>query len=135
MGVLSNSSSYCKLKLSTDCSTMSLDPYTQNIPLTQKARFWSNYVSSLKGSQDLRAPDTPSVRILHPSITETLPAEYKVLRREFGRLETQIPRRSGSVALTPIIPDANDRIFSLGYAYRPVHTEIYGSYRNRAVLL
>jgi len=28
---------------------MSLDLYTRNIPLTQKARFWSNYVSALKG--------------------------------------------------------------------------------------
>ena len=28
---------------------VSLDLYTQNIPLTQKAKFWSNYVSSLKG--------------------------------------------------------------------------------------
>merc|ERR1712212_1101114 len=34
-------------------SIMSLDLYTQNIPLTQKARFWSNYVAALKGSQDL----------------------------------------------------------------------------------
>ena len=28
---------------------VSLDLYTQNIPLTQKAKFWTNYVSSLKG--------------------------------------------------------------------------------------
>ena len=28
---------------------MSLDLYTRNIPLTQKARFWGNYVSALKG--------------------------------------------------------------------------------------
>ena len=27
----------------------SLDLYTQNIPLTQKAKFWTNFVSSLKG--------------------------------------------------------------------------------------
>jgi len=30
---------------------MSLDTYTQNIPLTQKARFWSNYVAALKGKK------------------------------------------------------------------------------------
>ena len=28
---------------------MSLDLYTRNIPLTQKAKFWGNYVSALKG--------------------------------------------------------------------------------------
>ena len=28
---------------------MSMDLYTQNISLTQKARFWSNYISALKG--------------------------------------------------------------------------------------
>jgi hypothetical protein len=28
----------------------SLNTYTQNIPLTQKAKFWSNYVSALKGN-------------------------------------------------------------------------------------
>merc|ERR1712137_829389 len=43
---------------------MSLDLYPQNIPLTQKARFWSNYVSALKGSQDLRAPDQSVIRNL-----------------------------------------------------------------------
>merc|ERR1712105_492434 len=56
--------------------TMSLDAYTQNIPLTQKARFWSNYVSALKGSQDLRAPEEPTLRTWHPSIIETLPSEF-----------------------------------------------------------
>ena len=28
---------------------MNLDVYTQHIPLTQKARFWGNFVSALKG--------------------------------------------------------------------------------------
>merc|ERR1712243_45958 len=40
---------------------MSLDLYTRDLPLTQKARFWSNYVSSLKGSQDLCAPEEKTV--------------------------------------------------------------------------
>jgi len=80
---------------------MSLDLYTQNIPLTQKARFWSNYVAALKGSQDLRAPDELRLR----------------------------PRRAGTQPLTPVLPDAHDRIFSVGYNYTPVHTEIYGTYR------
>ena len=32
----------------------SLDLYTQNIPLTQKAKFWTNFVSSLKGRSDIK---------------------------------------------------------------------------------
>ena len=35
---------------------MTLDLYTRNIPLTQKARFWGNYVSALKGSDLAIAP-------------------------------------------------------------------------------
>merc|ERR1712218_577849 len=114
--------------------TMSLDTYTQNIPLTQKARFWSNYVAALKGSQDLRAPDEAALRTWHPSIIETLPSEYPDLKHEFGKLESQMfdrPRRRGADPLSPVLPDARDRIFSLGYNYCPVHTEIYGTYRAR----
>merc|ERR1712080_698239 len=147
--------------------TMSLDVYTQNIPLTQKARFWTNYVAALKGtldveyqhephqdppdpvhydpnltlddilyrSQDLRAPEELQVRTWHPSIIETLPNEFPDLKHEFGKLESQMfdrPRRRGADPLTPVLPDARDRIFSLGYSYCPVHTEIYGTYRARA---
>ena len=58
---------------------MSLDVYTQNIGLTQKAtvigkndssandslpvQFWSNYVSALKGAEDLRAPEEAHTRV------------------------------------------------------------------------
>merc|ERR1712033_20923 len=119
-------------KVETSITSMSLDLYTQNIPLTQKARFWSNYVSALKGSQDLRAPEEGRVRTWHPSILETLPNEYPDLKHEFGKLESQMfdrPRRAGTIPLTPVLPDAHDRIFSVGYNYTPVHTEIYGTYR------
>jgi len=111
---------------------MSLDLYTQNIPLTQKARFWSNYVSALKGTQDLRAPEEGRLRVWHPSIIETLPNEYPDLKHEFGKLESQMfdrPRRAGTLPPTPVLPEAHDRIFSMGYNYLPVHTEIYGTYR------
>merc|ERR1711915_115782 len=116
---------------------MSLDLYTQNIPLTQKARFWSNYVSALKGTQDLRAPEEARLRNWHPSIIETLPNEYPDLKHEFSKLESQMfdkPRRTAAEPLTPILPDANDRIFTPGYSYCPVHTEIYGTYRARSLL-
>merc|ERR1711915_1029090 len=66
---------------------ISLDLYTRNIPLTQKARFWGNYVSALKGNADLCAGPEPRVINYYPSITETLPPTYPDLRHEFGKLE------------------------------------------------
>merc|ERR1712133_214667 len=112
---------------------MSLDLYTRNIPLTQKAKFWGNYVSALKGNADLCAAPEPRVTHYYPSITETLPPVYPGYRHEFGKLENLQwrSRRANSVEPTRVLPDANDRIHTLGYNYLPVHTEIYGSYRNR----
>merc|ERR1712018_519446 len=66
---------------------MSLDLYTRNIPLTQKAKFWGNYVSALKGNADLCAAPEPKVTNIYPSITETIPPTYSDLRTEFGKLE------------------------------------------------
>ena len=40
---------YLCLISDSQVARMSLDLYTRNIPLTQKARFWGNYVSALKG--------------------------------------------------------------------------------------
>lgn len=109
---------------------MSLDVYTQNIPLTQKATFWSNYVSALKGEEDLRAPEEPTTRIMYPSIVETIPPEFPSLKHEFSKLENQILTRAPrSVPLTPVLPAAHDRIFTGGYHYNPVHTSIYGTNR------
>merc|ERR1712198_700756 len=63
-----------------------------------------------------------------------LPPTFPDLRNEFGKLENlmwkQVKNKS---APTPVLPAANDRIHTLGYNYCPVHTEIYGSYRNQAV--
>ena len=42
------------------------------------------------------------------------------------------PRKRAAEPLTPILPDAHDRIFTVGYSYYPVHTEIYGTYRPRS---
>merc|ERR1711862_687039 len=67
---------------------MSLDLYTRNIPLTQKARFWGNYVIALKGNADLCAAPVARVINFYPSITETIPPTYPGLRQEFGKLET-----------------------------------------------
>merc|ERR1712020_687586 len=109
---------------------MHLDLYTSNNPLTHKAKFWCNYVGALKGSQDLRAPEDRIVRSIHPSIVETLPEEFPDLKHEFQMFDR--PKRPGLVPLTPVLPDANDRILTPGYAYNPVHTEIYGTYRGIA---
>ena len=88
--------------------------------------------TKISGSQDLRAPEDRIVRSIHPSIVETLPEEFPDLKHEFSKLESQMfdrPKRPGLVPLTPVLPDANDRILTPGYAYNPVHTEIYGTYR------
>merc|ERR1712012_1089481 len=114
---------------------MHLDLYTSNSALTHKAKFWCNYVGALKGSQDLRAPEEAVIRTLHPSIVKTLPEEFPDLKHEFSRLESQMfdrPKRPGLVPLTPVLPDANDRILTPGFNYNPVHTEIYGTYRTMA---
>merc|ERR1712142_796850 len=113
--------------------TMNLDCYTQYIPLTSKARFWGNFVSALKGSNDLYANPVHHVRTYYPSIVEALPQGEMKLKHEFGKREDLMcrHRRGTSLPPTPVLPEANDRIHTLGYNYCPVHTEIYGSYRNR----
>ena len=69
---------------------MNLDVYTQHIPLTQKARFWGNWVSALKGGKDLCAAPEPHIRHFYPSIVETMPGADSRLKNEFGRLEARV---------------------------------------------
>merc|ERR1712027_139226 len=91
--------------------TMNLDCYTQHIPLTSKARFWSNFVSALKGSNDLYASPVPHVKTYYPSIVEALPTGDMKLKHEFGKLEDLMwrGRRGTSLPPTPVLPEANDR--------------------------
>ena len=107
---------------------MSLEVYTRNIPLTEKARFWGNFVSSLKGliyiffhllgsnnfyrgGADLYAAPEPNVTNWYPSITETLPPAYSGLKQEFGKLESLMwNQKPLKRAPTPTLPDANDRL-------------------------
>ncbi len=89
------------------------------------------------GAQDLRAPDERVFRTIHPSIVHSLPDDFPDLKHEFSKLESQMfdrPRKRAHQPLTPILPDAHDRIFTPGYAYNPVHTEIYGTYRPRSTM-
>jgi len=90
-----------------------LEMIGRNESPTKKAKFWQSYVRSLKGSEDIRAHDTPKVRAYRPfsSAFESLP-----------------PLRS-------IYDDAgapSERIQSSGYRYLPVHRETYG-YSPRAI--
>merc|ERR1711953_423035 len=133
MGVLQTSPTFTIVDFSPHDDTMNLDCYTQYEPLTSKARFWGNFVSALKGSNDLYASPIPHVRTYYPSIVEALPQGELKLKHEFGKLEDLMwrNRRGPSRPPTPVLPEANDRIHTVGYNYCPVHTEIYGSYRNR----
>merc|ERR1712179_306565 len=109
-----------------------VDLYTQNIGLTQKAQFWSTYLSALKGNECITVHEDVNTRTWYPSITETIPEDYPGLRHEMSKLENQIltrPYRQGP--LSRVLPDAHDRILTDGYHYTPVHTTVYGTLRAR----
>merc|ERR1712003_245231 len=87
---------------------MSVDSFS--MPVGQGARFWSDYMSALKGVQDLHVPEDDHVKTYYPSIMETIPPTHPEMRREFGKLESLIlsqPR--GKTRLTPVIGGATDR--------------------------
>ena len=113
---------------------MNLDVYTQHVPLTQKARFWGNFVSALKGAKyaniyanfhakyhscllivecvaggkDLYAAPEPHVRNFYPSIVEYIPTADSKTKNEFGRLEARTPSDiSISILLICILWPAN----------------------------
>merc|ERR1712107_10914 len=81
-----------------------LDIYTDNIPLTQKARFWTDFVSSLKGEQDLKAHEYEMSRLGH-------------LLDDFGAPLRTRPYRSCSLP-----PMSNPSLVD----YQPIHMNIYG---------
>merc|ERR1712029_152884 len=87
--------------------TMSFDTYTQNISLTQKAKFWTNYISALKGQEGLCAGGEGESLLYYPSVWETVPSECKDLKKEIGKIEGR------------------------GFTYEPLHTQIYGTFKAR----
>merc|ERR1712184_165468 len=89
MGVTQTTAAHTIIITTSSDDTMNLDCYTQYIPLTSKARFWGNFVSALKGSNDLYASPVPHVRTYYPSIVEALPQGELKLKHEFGKLEKQ----------------------------------------------
>ncbi|XP_023349013.1 uncharacterized protein LOC111717799 isoform X1 [Eurytemora carolleeae] len=79
-------------------ASRTLDIYTSNIPLTQKARFWSDFVSSLKG--DLVAKEksimfTPSLFSMYKPMDVTLYdiiyGEQDLCARDYVRDTTWYP--------------------------------------------
>jgi len=81
-----------------------LEMIGRNETPSKKAKFWQSYVRSLKGSDDIRAHDTPKVNSWRP-----LSADLPPLR---------------SIYDEPSTP--SERITGVGYRYLPVHRETYG---------
>jgi len=71
---------------------------------SKKAKFWQSYVRSLKGSDDIRAHDSPRVSSWRP-----LSADLPALRSIYDEPST-----------------AAERVIGSGYRYLPVHRETYG---------
>merc|ERR1712029_602341 len=83
--------------------TMSFDISTQNITLTQKAKFWTNYISALKGQDALCAAGEGESKLWYPSFWESLPPEARDLKKEIGKIEDQmLSRKRAATPLTPL---------------------------------
>merc|ERR1711988_32350 len=93
----------------TTTATMNLDVYTQHVPLTQKARFWGNFVSALKGGKDLYAAPEPHVRNFYPE-GQVLGQFRQCSQRRQGPVRGPrasraqlLPRRPGSGAISSVL--------------------------------
>ncbi|XP_055847622.1 uncharacterized protein LOC129913128 isoform X1 [Episyrphus balteatus] len=90
-----------------------LEMIGRNETPSKKAKFWQSYIRSLKGSEDIRAHDTPKARSFRPySAYVDSPSTYRSIFDE------------------PATP--SERIQSLGYRYQPVSRDTYG-YSPRAI--
>ncbi|CAD7092668.1 unnamed protein product [Hermetia illucens] len=84
-----------------------LEMIGRNETPSKKAKFWQSYVRSLKGSDDIRAHDSPKIRSWRPwSAYVDTPPNFR------------------SIFANPETPA--ERITSHGYRYLPVHRETYG---------
>ncbi|XP_031625676.1 uncharacterized protein LOC116342294 [Contarinia nasturtii] len=81
-----------------------LEMIGRNETPSKKAKFWQSYVRSLKGSDDIRAHDSPKINSWRP-----LSADLPPLRSIYDEPST-----------------ASERIVGAGYRYLPVHRETYG---------
>ena len=50
----------------------------------------------------------------YPSVWEVVPDNCRDLKKEFGKIEDQmLSRRRAATPLTPVLPDAHDRLVTL----------------------
>ncbi|XP_018319685.1 uncharacterized protein LOC108733128 [Agrilus planipennis] len=97
-----------------------LEMISRNESASKKAKFWQSFVRSLKGSDDLRAPEST----------------YYSRPRGIFRPISDFPEFSSTWPYGKSIYDepsaAAERINTAGYRYDPVHRDIYG-YSPRAI--
>ena len=87
-----------------------LEMIGRNESPSKKAKFWQSYIRSLKGSEDIRAHETPRATSRYSSYDS--PAAYRSIYDEPS--------------------SANERVQSHGYRYLPVSRDTYG-YSPRAI--
>jgi len=85
-----------------------LEMIGRNETPSKKAKFWQSYVRSLKGSDDIRAHETPRLRPTWRPLSNY----------------AEIPSPWRSIYDEP--STASERITGVGYRYLPVHRETYG---------
>lgn len=90
-----------------------LEMIGRNESPSKKAKFWQSYIRSLKGSDDIRAQDSPTRRTYKP--LSGYPEFTPSFRSIYDEPSTAAERITGS-----------------GYRYMPVHRETYG-YSPRAI--
>lgn len=88
-----------------------LEMIGRNESPSKKAKFWQSYIRSLKGSEDIRAHETPRAGRPYSSYIDS-PSTYRSI---FDEPST-----------------ANERVQSHGYGYLPVSRDTYG-YSPRAI--
>ncbi|XP_005191486.1 uncharacterized protein LOC101901052 isoform X3 [Musca domestica] len=88
-----------------------LEMIGRNESPSKKAKFWQSYIRSLKGSEDIRAHETPRAGRPYSSYIDS-PSTYRSI---FDEPST-----------------ANERVQSHGYRYLPVSRDTYG-YSPRAI--
>jgi len=86
-----------------------LEMIGRNETPAKKAKFWQSYIRSLKGSDDIRAHDTPKSR---PTWRSEVSPTFRSIYDEPAT--------------------ASERISGVGYRYLPVHRDTYG-YSPRAI--
>ena len=71
-------------------------------------------MSCVTGSEQLCAGGEAESRVWYPSVWEVVPDNCRDLKKEFGKIEDQmLSRRRAATPLTPVLPDAHDRLVTL----------------------